>query len=167
MRTLAIYPGTFDPPTLGHLDIVERAAKLFDDVVVSVGVNSTKSPLLTVQERTDALKAVVGHLPNVTVESFDGLLMDYAHRLGARSIVRGLRAVADFEYEFQIAMVNRKLQPEVDSVFLMTKWDYSYLSSSIVKEVARLGGEFREMVPPGVVPFVESALARLRNGTGV
>jgi pantetheine-phosphate adenylyltransferase len=165
MRRLAIYPGTFDPPTLGHLDVAERASKLFDEVVVAIGINSGKSPLLTVDERLAALRAATHHLPNVRVEGFDGLLADYAQRLGARSIVRGLRAVADFEYEFQIAMVNRKLQPDVDSVFLMTKWDYSYLSSSIVKEVARLGGEYREMVPEAVAPFVESALARLRNET--
>jgi pantetheine-phosphate adenylyltransferase len=164
MRKLAIYPGSFDPPTFGHLDIAERAAGLFDEVVIAIGVNSSKTPLLSVQERTEALVAMVQHLPNVRVEAFHGLLIDYTVRMGAKSIVRGLRAVADFEYEFQIAMVNRRLQPQVESVFLMTKWDYSYLSSSIVKEVAILGGDITEMVPAVVLPYIESAIHRAQMG---
>lgn len=160
MRKLAIYPGTFDPPTFGHLDIAERASVLFDEVVIAIGVNSAKTPLLSSAERVDALEAMVAHLPNVRVEVFGGLLMDYTVKMGARSIVRGLRAVGDFEYEFQIAMVNRRLQPQVESVFLMTKWDYSYLSSTIVKEVALLGGDITEMVPEVVLPFVHSAVER-------
>lgn len=160
MRSIAIYPGSFDPPTLGHLDVIERAARLFDTLVVAVGVNSQKSPLLTTEERMEALRLGVSHLPQVTVESFSGLLVEYAKSKGAKSIVRGLRATADFEYEFQMAMVNRRLSDDVDTVFLMTKWEYSYLSSSIVREVAQLGGDFTGMVPRQVVPFISQALSR-------
>jgi pantetheine-phosphate adenylyltransferase len=158
VRSIAIYPGSFDPPTLGHLDVIERAAKLFDNLVVAVGVNSAKSPLLSESQRLEALRACVAHLPNVTVESFSGLLVNYAISKGAKSIVRGLRATADFEYEFQMAMVNRRLSDRVDTVFLMTKWEHSYLSSSIVREVATLGGDFTEMVPPTVAPIIARAL---------
>ncbi|MFY7882642.1 MAG: pantetheine-phosphate adenylyltransferase [Fimbriimonas sp.] len=160
MKLLAIYPGTFDPPTLGHADIIERAHQLFDEVIVAVGRNTSKSPLLTVDERIEALKAISKPFANVTVDSFEGLLMDYAKSKGARSVVRGLRAVADFEYEFQIAMVNRKLNPDVDSVFLMTRWEYSYLSSSVVREVALLGGETKDLVPQSVQEILSNAVRR-------
>ena len=160
MRRLAIYPGSFDPPTLGHLDVIERAAKLFDDIIVAVGVNSTKKPLLCAEDRLDALRASTSHLKNVTVDSFEGLLVDYVESKNARSIVRGLRATADFEYEFQMAMVNRRLSPEVDTVFLMTKWEHSYLSSSIVREVATLGGDYSEMVPGPVADVIHRALRK-------
>ena len=156
MRSLAVYPGSFDPPTLGHLDIVERGARLFDRLVVAVGRNSSKEPFLSAEERVGVIRESCAHLPNVEVEAFDGLLVDFVQQKGARSIVRGLRAVADFEYEFQIAMVNRKIAPEIDSVFLMTHWDYSYLSSSVVREVARLGGDVTSLVPPATI----AALAR-------
>ncbi|MFZ4507351.1 MAG: pantetheine-phosphate adenylyltransferase [Fimbriimonas sp.] len=162
MHRLAIYPGTFDPPTLGHLDLIERASRLFDHLIVAVGVNSSKKPLLSADDRVLALQQSAAHVPNVTVESFDGLLVEHAKRRGARSVVRGLRAIADFEYEFQIAMVNRRLADDVESVFLMTHWDYTYLSSSIVKEVALLGGAFESMVPPPVVPILQEAI-RLRK----
>ncbi|MFO0044724.1 MAG: pantetheine-phosphate adenylyltransferase [Armatimonadota bacterium] len=160
MKLLAIYPGTFDPPTLGHADIIERAHQLFDEVIVAVGRNTSKSPLLTVDERIEALKGISKPFSNVTVDSFEGLLMDYAKSKGARSVVRGLRAVADFEYEFQIAMVNRKLNPDVDSVFLMTRWEYSYLSSSVVREVALLGGETKDLVPQSVQEILSNAVRR-------
>ena len=160
MKLLAIYPGTFDPPTLGHADIIERAHQLFDEVIVAVGRNTSKSPLLTVDERIEALKGISRPFANVTVYSFEGLLMDYAKSKGARSVVRGLRAVADFEYEFQIAMVNRKLNPDVDSVFLMTRWEYSYLSSSVVREVALLGGETKDLVPQSVQEILSNAVRR-------
>ena len=160
MRSLAIYPGSFDPPTLGHVDVVERAARLFDTLIVAVGVNSKKHPLLSTEERIEALRQSVVHLPTVRVESFSGLLVEYALSKGAKSIVRGLRATADFEYEFQMAMVNRRLSDQVDTVFLMTKWEHSYLSSSIVREVAVLGGDFTGMVPPAVTPIIRNALAR-------
>ncbi len=160
MPNFAIYPGSFDPPTLGHLDVVERAARLFERVVVAVGVNSGKRPLLSSEARCEALRLACAHLPNVRVDSFDGLLVDYVRSQGAGSIVRGLRATADFEYEFQMAMVNRRLAPEVDTVFLMTKWEHSYLSSSIVREVANLGGDYAGMVPAAVATVIEEALGR-------
>jgi pantetheine-phosphate adenylyltransferase len=159
VRSIAIYPGSFDPPTLGHLDVIERAVRLFDHLVVAVGVNSAKRPLLSEEERLEALRMTVAHLSSVEVDSFSGLLVEYAHARGAKSIVRGLRATADFEYEFQMAMVNRRLSDTVDTVFLMTKWEYSYLSSSIVREVALLGGDYSGMVPPSVVPIIGQALA--------
>jgi len=160
MKSLAIYPGSFDPPTLGHLDVIERAHTLFDRLIVSVGANSSKNSFLTTEERMGALTSATAHLPNVEVSCFTGLLVEYARSLGAKSIVRGLRATADFEYEFQMAMVNRRLAAEVESVFLMTRWDYSYLSSSMVREVAILGGDFASLVPPGVAPYVKNALLR-------
>ncbi|HVT12221.1 MAG TPA: pantetheine-phosphate adenylyltransferase [Fimbriimonadaceae bacterium] len=160
---LAVYPGSFDPPTLGHLDVVERAAMLFDEIIVAVGHNSSKGPLLSTEERIEAIRASVSHLAGVRVDSFSGLLVDYARQVGAQAIVRGLRATADFEYEFQMAMVNRRLRSDVETVFLMTRWDYSYLSSSIVKEVATLGGEYRELVPGPAVPIIEAALKRRKG----
>jgi pantetheine-phosphate adenylyltransferase len=163
MRRLAIYPGTFDPPTLGHLDVIERAAALFDNLVVAIGVNKAKSPLLSNEERLQILQNSVLHLKNVKVEAFEGLLVDFAHRHKAKSIVRGLRATADFEYEFQMAMINRRLAEDIDSVFLMTRWDYSYLSSSIVREVALLGGDYHPMVPAAAIPVIEGALAKRRE----
>lgn len=160
MLRLAVYPGSFDPPTLGHLDVVERAAKLFDELVVGVGVNRSKSPFLSEEERKEALTLAAAHLPNVKVASFEGLLIDFARSSGAGAIVRGLRATSDFEYEFQMAMVNRRLDKEIETVFLMTRWEHSYLSSSIVREVALLGGDFSEMVPAAVEPIVRGALLR-------
>jgi pantetheine-phosphate adenylyltransferase len=160
MKSLAIYPGTFDPPTFGHADLIERAHSLFDQVIVAVGKNSSKSPLLTVDERIHVLTEISKPFSNVTVEAFDGLLVDFAKAKGSKSIVRGLRAVADFEYEFQIAMVNRKLNPEVDSVFLMTRWEYSYLNSSVVREVAKLGGDVTDLVPQPVLAVLEGAVKR-------
>lgn len=155
----AIYPGSFDPPTLGHLDIVERAASLFDEIIVAVGVNTTKTPFLTVDDRVAALEACTSHLPNVKVDRFSGLLIQFAHDQGAAFVVRGLRATADFDYEFQIAMANRRLAPDIETVFLMTKWEHSYLSSSVVREVALLGGDYRGFVHPAVVDFVAKRLA--------
>ena len=160
MRRLAIYPGSFDPPTLGHLDVIERAANLFDEIIVAVGVNSGKKPLLTEAERVEALRKSTAHLPNVRVDRFEGLLVDYVLSTGARSIVRGLRATADFEYEFQMAMVNRRLASEIDTVFLMTKWEHSYLSSSIVREVATLGGDYSGLVPPPVAEVIHRVLGK-------
>lgn len=159
MRTLAIYPGSFDPPTLGHLDVIERASKMFDHIVVGVGVNAKKEYFLTAEERVAALVESVHVFPNVRVEKFEGLLTQFARSLGAKSIVRGLRATSDFDYEFQMAMVNRRLAPEIDSAFLMTKWEYSYLSSSIVREVAILGGDFSSMVPPAVAKLLSVKIA--------
>ena len=157
---LAIYPGSFDPPTLGHLDVIERASRLFSEIVVAVGVNSSKqSGFLSTEQRLDAISQSVSHLPNVRVESFRGLLIDFVKQKGAHVIVRGLRATADFEYEFQMAMVNRRLDMEIETVFLMTKWEHSYLSSSIVREVAMLGGDYAGLVPAPVVEIIRRALA--------
>jgi pantetheine-phosphate adenylyltransferase len=156
---LAVYPGSFDPPTLGHLDVIERASHLFDRLVVSVGVNRAKEPLLAPEERLQALRDSIQHLQNVEVDTFAGLLVEHARQHGATAIIRGLRATADFEYEFQMAMVNRRLSEDVETVFLVTKWEYSYLSSSIVKEVALLGGDYRGMVSEPVARTLEKVLA--------
>lgn len=160
MRT-AIYPGSFDPLTNGHVDVVERAARLFDHVVVAVARNSAKAPLFSVEERVDQLAAALAHCPNVRVTTFEGLLVAFARETGAAAIIRGLRAVSDFEYEFQMALMNRRLAPEIETVFLMTDADKAFLSSSMVKEVARLGGEIHGLVPE----VVENAL-RARLGVG-
>lgn len=158
MRRLAIYPGSFDPPTMGHLDVIERATGLFDKLIVAVGVNPGKTPLLNTEERMEALRRATAHIPNIEVDSFDGLLVHYAQRRNALAIVRGLRATADFEYEFQMAMLNRRLAGEIETVFLMTKWEHSYLSSSMVREVALLNGEIQGLVPDPVKEIVQTAL---------
>lgn len=144
---LAIYPGTFDPITNGHLDIVQRSVTLFDSVIVGVTTNPSKAPLFTVAERIDMIQKVTSELQDVTVESFDGLLMDYARLKQADAVVRGLRAITDFEYEFQMALVNRKLADEIVTVFLMPNEKYTYLNSTIVKEVAKFNGDVRSFVP--------------------
>ncbi len=144
---LAIYPGTFDPITNGHLDIIQRSVTLFDSVIVGVTTNPSKAPLFTVDERIDMIQRVTSELQDVTVESFDGLLMDYARLKQADAIVRGLRAITDFEYEFQMALVNRKLADDVVTVFLMPNEKYTYLNSTIVKEVAKFAGDVQSFVP--------------------
>ena len=131
MRRLAIYPGSFDPPTLGHLDVVERASRLFDELIVAIGINSNKNPLLSTEERIEALTQSVRHLPNVRIDQFTGLLVDYAREKGAHSIVRGLRATADFEYEFQMAMVNRRLSDDVDQVGTQLSQQFDRSRSSL------------------------------------
>ena len=144
----AIYPGSFDPVTNGHLDVIERAAKLFDEVLVAVAVNSQKQPLFTVDERVELLtRTTAAHGGKVRLVRLDGLLVDYARTAGAAAIIRGLRAVSDFEFEFQMALMNRKLESSVETIFLMPKEEYTYLSSRIIKEIARLGGEVGSFVP--------------------
>lgn len=155
----AVYPGSFDPPTLGHLDIMERASRLFDEVIVSVGVNLAKTPLLTAEQRLECLGEIAKPLSNVRIARFEGLLVEHARSLGAYAVVRGLRATSDFEYEFQMAMVNRRLAPDVETVFFMTKWEHSYLSSSMVREVALLGGDYSEMVPGPVGQVLARAIS--------
>jgi pantetheine-phosphate adenylyltransferase len=155
MRT-AIYPGSFDPLTNGHLDVVQRAAKLFDRVIVAVAKNEGKNPLFTLQERLVLVKDAVAHLPNAEADTFDGLLVDYVVQKKAQAIVRGLRAVSDFEFEFQLALMNRKLNENVETIFMMPKDTYTFLSSRIVKEIARLGGDVSQFV----VPNVQAALQR-------
>lgn len=146
----AIYPGSFDPVTLGHLDVIERASALFDRLIVVVMHNQTKKPMFTAEERAALLRRVTGHLPNVEIDCFDGLLAAYAAERGACTIVKGLRAVSDFEYEFQMALANRKLNPDVDTTFLMTSAEYMYLSSSVVKDIAAHGGSIRDFVSPEI-----------------
>ena len=146
----AIYPGSFDPVTNGHLDVVERAGKLFDEVIVAVAQNDEKQPLFSLGERLDMLKQTVGKLANVRIAQFDGLLVEFARVEKANAVIRGLRAVSDFEFEFQMALMNRKLEGSVETIFLMPKEEYTYLSSRLVKEIARLGGDVSKFVP-GVV----------------
>lgn len=146
----ALVPGSFDPVTNGHLDIIERAASLFDAVTVAVAINLAKQPLFSIDERIAMLEEACAHIPNITIGSFDGLLVNYARERGARVIVKGLRAVSDFEYELQMALTNRRLSPDIETIFMMTGAEYSYLSSSIVKEIARLGGSVEGLVPNSV-----------------
>ncbi|EAG9290861.1 pantetheine-phosphate adenylyltransferase [Listeria monocytogenes] len=153
---IAVIPGTFDPITNGHLDIIERAAKIFDVLYVSVLNNSSKKPLFTIEERMEMIKQVTAHLPNVQVESASGLTVDYAAKRGATAIVRGLRAVSDFEYEMQIASMNRTLNADIETFFVMTNTKYSFLSSSMVKEVAQYQGDISELVPESVNKAVQA-----------
>jgi len=149
MRT-AIYPGSFDPITNGHLDLVQRATKLFDRVIVAVAVNDGKKPLFTLPERMGLLRTSLQAFPTVEVDSFDGLLVHYVDKQGGQAIIRGLRAVSDFEFEFQLALMNRKLNERVETIFMMPKDTYTFLSSRIVKEIARLGGDVGCFVPEPV-----------------
>ncbi len=144
---LAIYAGSFDPPTLGHLDLVERAAALFSDVIVGIGRHPTKGPLFSEEERLDLVSKISSHLPNVRVEVFDGLLIDYCRKVGARVVVRGLRAATDFEYELQIAHANADLYPEVDTIFLPTRTKNGFISASLVREIASHGGDVSRYAP--------------------
>lgn len=146
----AIYPGTFDPMTLGHLDIVKRARQTFDEVVVVLAVNAGKTPLFPLDQRLELVRACTAGLDGVRVDSHAGLLADYAQRQGATAIVRGLRAISDFDYEFQMAIINRKLAPGVETVFLMPSEEWSYLNSSIVRELWRFGGDYSRFVPEAV-----------------
>lgn len=147
----AIYPGSFDPLTNGHLDIIERSAKMVDELNVAVLKNSAKNPLFSVDERVSMIKEQTSHLSNVVISSFEGLLADYARQIQATIVVRGLRAVTDFEYELQIAQTNHVINPQMDTIFLTTSLEYAYLSSTIVKEVASYGGDISKFVPPEIV----------------
>ena len=147
---VAVYPGTFDPVTNGHLDIVQRCAPLVDRLVVSVLANETKSPVFSTDERVGMLRGVLREFPNVEIDSFDGLLIDYARRKGARLILRGIRAISDYEYELQMALMNRRLAPEIETMFMMAGEAHSFISSRLVKEVIRLGGNISGLVPPSV-----------------
>ncbi|HEX4638274.1 MAG TPA: pantetheine-phosphate adenylyltransferase [Chthoniobacterales bacterium] len=147
----AIYPGSFDPITNGHIDVVERARKLFDEVIVAVAQNDEKQALFSLEERLDLLGQTVGKIDNVRVANFEGLLIEFAVREQACAVIRGLRAVSDFEFEFQMALMNRKLKDSVETIFLMPKEEYTYLSSRLVKEIARLGGDVTKFVPAMVV----------------
>ena len=153
----AIYPGSFDPITFGHMDIIKRSSGMFDEIIVGVLNNSSKNSLFNADVRVTIIKDLVRELPNVRVEAFNGLLIDFAKKRDANIIVRGLRAVTDFEYELQIAQTNRVEYPELDTVFLVTDLNYSYLSSSIVREFASYGGDISKFVPASVIPMIEAA----------
>ena len=150
MTRLAVYPGSFDPPTRGHEDLIRRSLALADRVIVAVAANSSKTPLFSVPERLGLLQTVAGNLPNVSFETFDGLLVDFGRKVKANIIVRGLRAVSDFEYEFQMALMNRQLHSELETVFLVPAVDQTYLSSSLAREVAKYGGDVSALVHPAV-----------------
>src|ERR1700733_4390794 len=147
MKKIAIYPGSFDPPTNGHLDLVERGSKIFDELVVGILQNPEKHPLFSLEERREMLESLTSHFRNVRVDTFDGLTVDYAVRVKAKAILRGIRAISDYEYELQMALMNRKLHPELETVFMMPAGKYSYLSSRLVREVAQLGGSVADLVP--------------------
>jgi pantetheine-phosphate adenylyltransferase len=155
MSVFAIYPGTFDPITNGHADLVERGARMFERLILSVAANPNKQPLFTLEERVGLAREALAHLPTVEIRGFDTLLVNYAKSIGAHVILRGLRAVSDFEFEFQLASMNRRLDPQVESIFLTPAEQYSFISSSLVREVAKLGGN----IAPFVHPRVEAALA--------
>lgn len=150
MRT-AVYPGSFDPVTNGHLDIIERAGRVFDRVVVGVLNNAGKSPMFSIEERVEMLKKVTGHIKNIEIDSFEGLLVDFVKLKDASVIIKGLRTVADFEYEFQMALLNKALNPEYETIFMMTDSKYSYISSSMVKELAGFGGNLAGLVPAKII----------------
>lgn len=157
-QRIAVCPGSFDPITNGHLDVIQRAARLFDRVVVAIAASEAKSPLFNLAERIDLVRQSVMHLPNVDAEDFSGLLVDYVARRGAQVVIRGLRAVSDFEFEFQLALMNRKLNEEVETLFMMPRETYTFLSSRLVKEIARLGGDVTEFVPPPVLTALRNRL---------
>ena len=162
MRT-AIYPGTFDPITNGHLDVIERALKLFDRVIITIARNSAKKPLFSEEERLALIRESVKRLDGVEIDSFDGLLVDYARKKKATAVVRGLRAISDFEYELQMALMNRKLDEDLVTVFLMPNERYTYLNSSVVREIAGHRGNIREFVPPHVLQALEEKLHKART----
>ena len=152
MCVIAVYPGSFDPITYGHIDIIERGSKLFDKVVVAILINPNKKPLFTVEERLEMIRNSLGHLPEEKIEisSFSGLLVDYVKKINAKAILRGIRAISDFEYEFQMALTNRRLLKKVDTVFMMPDERYSYLSANLVREIASFGGDISHFVPSHV-----------------
>jgi pantetheine-phosphate adenylyltransferase len=160
MTRIALFPGSFDPPTKGHEDLIRRSLALADRVLVAVAANSAKQPLFTVEERLGMLRAAIGTEPRISVQTFEGLLADFAKRAGAAVVVRGLRAVSDFEYEFQMALMNRQLHPSLETVFLVPAVDLTYLSSSLVREVARYGGDVSTLVHPVVAEALARRFAR-------
>jgi pantetheine-phosphate adenylyltransferase len=163
MPDIAVYPGSFDPITNGHLDLIQRALKIFDHIVVAVATNAFKQSLFTIEERMEMIRGSLADNPNISIDSFDGLLVKYAKARKARAILRGLRAVTDFEYEFQLAMMNRRLEPEIETVFLMTGLRWVFLSSSILKEAAMHGGDIEGMVPEIVFQKLREKFELLRK----
>lgn len=148
MKKIAVFPGSFDPITNGHIDIIERCNQLFDKIIISVAFNPEKKGLFALEERLDMIRAIYGDHENIIVDSFEGLLMDYARRVSANIIIRGLRAISDFEYEFQMALMNRRLDDKIETIFMMPHESYSYVSSRLIKEVFQLGGSVQGLVPP-------------------
>jgi len=163
VKRKAIYPGSFDPITLGHIDIIERASRMFDEVYVGVLVNVNKNPLFSIDERLDMIKESVAHLPNVKVVSFGGLLVDFAKQNDINFIIRGLRAVTDFEYELQLAQTNHVLNKEVDTIFLTSKAEYAYISSSAVREIAHFGGDYSKLVTKNVAKKIKTKVKELNK----
>ena len=161
----AIYPGSFDPVTFGHLDVIQRAVRLCDEVVVAVAFNEAKKALFTIEERLDFLRQTAGDIPKVTIVRFDTLLVDFARERNADAVIRGLRAVSDFEFEFQMALMNRKLDASIETIFLMPKEDFTYLSSRIVKEIARLGGRVDAFVPSSVAKALRERFSPRTEGS--
>ncbi|MGD0941679.1 MAG: pantetheine-phosphate adenylyltransferase [Terracidiphilus sp.] len=159
MSVSALYPGTFDPPTNGHIDLIQRGAKLFDHLTVAILNNPVKDPLFTVEERVEMLKESTSTLTNVSVATFDGLMVEFARRQGAMAVLRGIRAISDYEYEFQMALMNRRLAPEIETVFLQPAGRYSFVSSRMLKEVFAFGGDVSGLVPPNVLKRLRSRMA--------
>lgn len=155
-KKIAVYPGSFDPVTFGHLDIIERAGKIFDKIIVSVFVHSAKKSMFAVPERVEMLKTVLGGRKNIEVDCFEGLLVDYVRRKKTDVVIRGLRAISDLEYEFQIAAVNRTLYRDIETVFFMPRQRYTYLSSSVVRDIAHFGGDVKKLVPPYVARLIKN-----------
>ena len=161
MPVKALYPGTFDPPTNGHVDLIERGARIFDQLTVAILINPVKNPLFTVEERAEMLREVTAPLGNVRVATFDGLMVEFARQQGATAVLRGIRAISDYEYEFQMALMNRRLAPEIETVFLQPAGRYSFVSSRMVKEVVSHGGDVSGLVPPNVLKRLRG---RMRQG---
>lgn len=161
MPVKALYPGTFDPPTNGHIDLIQRGARLFDQLIVAILVNPVKNPLFAVEERVEMLKEATGTIANVQVATFNGLMVEFARQQGVSAVLRGIRAISDYEYEFQMALMNRRLAPEIETVFLQPAGRYSFVSSRMVKEVFSLGGDVTGLLPPNVLKRLR---ARLPNG---
>ena len=158
MSVKALYPGTFDPPTNGHVDLIQRGSKLFDHLLVAVLINLDKNPLFNVQERVEMLKEITADIPNVSVSTFHGLMVDFARQEGCSAVMRGIRAISDYEYEFQMALMNRRLAPEVETVFLQPAGRSSFVSSRMLKEVSSLGGDVTGLLPPAVLKKVRARL---------
>jgi pantetheine-phosphate adenylyltransferase len=160
MTVKAIYPGTFDPPTNGHVDLITRGAKLFGHLTVAILINPVKNPLFTVEERVEMLKEVTSSLENVSVATFDGLMVEFARQQGASAVLRGIRAISDYEYEFQMALMNRRLAPEIETVFLQPAGRYSFISSRMLKEVFSFGGDVSGLVPPNVLKRLRGRMSK-------
>ena len=160
MPVKAIYPGTFDPPTNGHVDLIQRGSKLFDHLIVAILINPVKNPLFTVEERVEMLKEVTSGIGNVSVATFDGLMVEFARRQGATAVLRGIRAISDYEYEFQMALMNRRLAPEIETVFLQPAGRYSFISSRMLKEVFSFGGDVTGLVPPNVLKRLRGRMSK-------